>query len=191
LGWSPWCLGEFATGDGGKSRILTLSVCSEAQKEHEPMMISRVCLPILFLTVLLAASSAAEERQIKRSHLPPAVEKTVALQSKGATIRGFSEEKENGQTYYEAQMVVDNHSKDLLVDNDGAIVEVEEQIAIDSLPMAVKEGLQARAGEGKLVKVESITKRDKLVAYEGQITLGKKRSEVQVGPDGNPLDHEE
>jgi hypothetical protein len=155
------------------------------------MRVSRVCLPILFLTALLAVSSVAEERKIKRSDLPPAVEKTVAVQSKGATIRGFSEEKENGQTYYEAQMVVDNHSKDLLIEKGGAIVEVEEQVAMDSLPTPVKRGLQARAGKGKLVKVESITKHDKLVAYEGQITTGEKRSEVQVGPDGDPLDHEE
>jgi len=155
------------------------------------MSFSRVYLPILFSIVLLATSSVAQEKKIKRSDLPPAVEKTVALQSKGATIRGFSEEEENGQTYYEAEMVVDSHSKDLLVDKNGGIVEVEEQVAMDSLPAAVWEGLQARAGKGKLVKVESITKHDKLVAYEAQVMTGGKRSEVQVGPDGKPLDHEE
>ena len=31
----------------------------------------------------------------------------------------------------------------------------------------------------------------KLVAYEAQVTTNGKRSEVQVGPDGKPLDHEE
>jgi hypothetical protein len=155
------------------------------------MSFSRVYLPILFSIVLLATSSVAQEKKIKRSDLPPAVEKTVALQSKGATIRGFSEEEENGQTYYEAEMVVGSHSKDLLVDKNGGIVEVEEQVAMDSVPAAVWEGLQARAGKGKLVKVESITKHDKLVAYEAQVMTGGKRSEVQVGPDGKPLDHEE
>ncbi len=122
---------------------------------------------------------------------PAAVEKTVAAQSQRATIRGFSEERENGQMYYEAEMTVDGHSKDLLVDNSGAIVEVEEQVAMDSLPAPVKEGLQTKAGKGKLVKVESITKHEKLVAYEAQVVTGGKKSEVQVGPDGKPLDHEE
>ena len=88
-------------------------------------------------------------------------------------------------------MTVDGHSKDLLVDNSGAIVEVEEQVAMDSLPAPVKEGLQTKAGKGKLVKVESITKHEKLVAYEAQVVTGGKKSEVQVGPDGKPLDHEE
>ena len=55
----------------------------------------------------------------------------------------------------------------------------------------MKDGLQAKAGKGKLVKVESIVKHGKLVAYEAQVMTDGKRSEVQVGPDGKPLDHEE
>jgi hypothetical protein len=132
-----------------------------------------------------------EEKKIERSDLPPAVEKTVAEQSKGATVRGFSEEKENGETFYEAQLMVAGHSKDVQMDKDGTITEVEEFVAMDSLTPAVKDGLQAKAGEGKLVKVESLTKHGKLVAYEAQVITGGKKNEVQVGPDGKPLDHEE
>jgi hypothetical protein len=155
------------------------------------MSVSCTYRPVLIFTMLLITNSVAQEKKIRRSDLPAAVEKTVASQSQGATIRGFSREIENGQTFYEAEMAVDGHSKDLLVDNSGAIVEVEEQVAIDSLPAPVKEGLQTKAGKGKLVKVESITKHDNLVAYEAQVMTGGKRSEVQVGPDGKSLDHEE
>lgn len=143
------------------------------------------------VAVLTATSAVAQEKKIKRSDLPPAVEKTVAAQSAGATVKGFSKENEKGQTYYEAEMVVNGHSKDILIDTNGAIVEVEEEVAMNALPPDVKVGLQAKAGEGKLVKVESITKKDKLVAYEAQVTKDGKKSEVQVGPDGKPLDHEE
>jgi hypothetical protein len=146
---------------------------------------------ILIAGLVFAASAGAQERKIKRSDLPPAVEKTVAAQSAGATVKGFSKENERGQTYYEAEMVVKGHTKDILMDANGAIVEVEEEVAMDALPAEVKAGLQAKAGEGKLVKVETITKKDKLVAYEAQVTKGAKKSEVQVGPDGKPLDHEE
>ncbi len=146
---------------------------------------------ILIAGPLFVASAAAQEKKIKRSDLPPAVEKTVAAQSVGASIKGFSKENEKGQTYYEAEMIVKGHTKDVLIDINGNIVEVEEQVAMDALPADVKAGLQARAGEGKLVKVETITKKDKLVAYEAQVSKGGKKSEVQVGPGGKPLDHEE
>jgi hypothetical protein len=141
--------------------------------------------------VLLAGNASAQEKKIKRSELPPAVEKTVAAQSAGATILGFSTEKEKGQTLYEVEMTVSGHSKDVSMTTDGSIVEVEEQVPLDSLSAEVKAGLQAKAGKGKITKVESLTKKDKLVAYEAKVETNGKKTEIQVGPDGKPLDHEE
>jgi hypothetical protein len=141
--------------------------------------------------LFLAATTSAQEKKIKRSDLPPAVEKTVAAQSAGATIKGFSTEKENGQTLFEMELTVNGHSKDISMTADGAIVEIEEQVALDSLSAEVKAGLQAKAGNGKILKVETLTKKNKIVAYEAQVETNGKKSEVQVGPDGKPLDHEE
>jgi hypothetical protein len=148
---------------------------------------------LLFAALSLEATLAGQEQEkkIQRADLPAPVEKTVATQSKGAIVKGFSEEKENGQTYYEAEMMVSGHSKDVLIDKDGVVVEVEEQVALDSLPGAVREGLQNKAGQGKIVKVESLTKQDKLVAYEAKVQADGKKKEIQVGPDGKSLDHEE
>jgi hypothetical protein len=77
------------------------------------------------------------------------------------------------------------------MDPQGRIVEVEEEVALDALPASVREGLMAKAPSSKLVKVESLTKQGKLVAYEAQVVAKGKRSEIQVGPDGKPLDHQE
>jgi len=100
-------------------------------------------------------------------------------------------EKEKGQTFYEAEMIVNGHSKDVLIAADGTVVEVEEQVTLDSLSPEVKARLQAKAGKGKILKVESLSKKGKLVAYEAQVETNGKKSEVQVGPDGKPLAHEE
>ena len=148
-----------------------------------------ICL--LVVSLMVVGSAFAQEKKIKRSELPAAVEKTVVEQSKGATIRGFSEEKENGQTTYEAEMLVNGHTKDVQMDTNGAVIEIEEQVDLQALSAEVRAGLQAKAGKGKIAKVESITKKDKLVAYEAQVVTDGKKSEVQVGPDGKPLDHEE
>lgn len=145
----------------------------------------------VFTALALSTIAFAQEKKIQRADLPPAVEKTVAAQSEGATIKGFSQEKEKGQTYFEAEMTVNGHTKDVLIDANGAIVEVEEQVEFDSLPPAVKNALQAKAGAGKILKVESLTKHDKLVAYEAVVQIAGKKKELQVGPDGKPLDHEE
>jgi len=70
-------------------------------------------------------------------------------------------------------------------------IEIEEEVAIASLPPAVNEGLTKAAGKGTIEKVESLTKKGKIVAYEAVVKTGTKKSEVQVGPDGKKLDHEE
>jgi len=147
----------------------------------------------LTLIATLATVSFAQEKEkkIQRADLPPAVEKTVAAQTQGATIKGFSQEKENGQILYETETTVNGHSKDITIDANGAVVEIEEQVALDSLPAAVKAGLQSKAGAGKILKIESLTKNGKVVAYEAKVEAAGKKKEIQVRPDGKPLDHEE
>src|ERR1700682_5600374 len=107
----------------------------------------KMCL--LIGSLVLVGSAFAQEKKIKRSELPAGVEKTVVEQSKGATIRGFNEEKENGKTTYEVEMLVNGHSKDVQMDAHGAVIEVEEQMGMKALSPGVRAGLQAKAGKGK------------------------------------------
>ena len=141
--------------------------------------------------LLFASNVSAQEKHIQKSDLPAAVQKTADEQTKGATVRGYSKETEDGKLEYEVEMTVSGHSKDVSMDPDGNILEVEEQVALGGLPAAVRDGLQQKAGSGKITKVESITKHGAVVAYEAKVMTGAKKSEVQVGPDGKPLDHEE
>jgi uncharacterized membrane protein YkoI len=155
------------------------------------MRISRAVELLVFVGLAITLPVLAHEKRIKRGDLPPAVEKRIAEQSKGSQVKGFSEERENGQTLYEVEMMVDGHSKDVLMSADGVVVEVEEQASLNTLNLAVQRGLRTKAGKGKIVKVESLTKRGTVVAYEAQIISDGKKSEIQVGPNGQPLDHEE
>ena len=77
------------------------------------------------------------------------------------------------------------------MDKQGNIIEMEEEVAFASLPPAVKEGLTKAAGARAIVKVESLTKKGRLVAYEAVVRRGTKRTEIQVGPDGQTLAHPE
>ncbi|MHB1700592.1 MAG: PepSY-like domain-containing protein [Acidobacteriaceae bacterium] len=133
----------------------------------------------------------AQEKKLGRAQLPPAVQKAVDQQSAGATVKGFSTEVENGKRLYEAEMMVNGHSRDIEMDASGNVTEVEEEVSISALPAAVKDGIAKKAGAGQVTKVESLTKHGKLVAYEASIATGGRHSEVQVGPSGGTLPHEE
>lgn len=150
-------------------------------------------------TILLAGGflfggisfATASEKPIKRAELPAAVQKTADEQSKGATVRRYVKDSEGGKPAYEVEMTVDGHSKDVSIAPDGRVLEVEEQVKLESLAGDVRDGLQKKAGKGTITKIESITKNGKIVAYEAQVKTAGRHSEVQVGPDGKPLDHEE
>ena len=143
------------------------------------------------VALAMTSVSIAAEKKIARNDLPAAVQKTVDEQAKGAAIKGYATEVEKGMRLYEVELTVDGHSKDISMDGGGAVVEIEEEVSMASLSPSVKEGLTKRAGVGKITKVESLTKGGKLVAYEAVVRTGAKRSEIQVGPDGNKLAREE
>jgi len=151
----------------------------------------KTLLYTIAFSALLATDANAAETRISRDRLPEIVRKTADEQSQGSTVRGYNKETENGQIEYEVEMTVSGQSKDVSIAPDGRVLEVEEEVALDTLSPQVRKGLEAKAAAAKIKKVESLTKNGKIVAYEAQLAKLGKHSEIQVGPEGNPLDHEE
>ncbi len=137
----------------------------------------------LAVLCLSASCALAADQPVKMKDLPPAVQKTVREQSKGATIRGLSKEIEGGKTYYEVELTADGHNKDILIDASGAVVEIEEQVALDAVPAVVKATIEKSAGTGKILKVEWVQKQGK-VSYEARIEQAGKKREITVQADG-------
>jgi hypothetical protein len=151
---------------------------------------------VLRVAVVVAAAVsltlvASAEKKVPRSALPPPVEKTVQDQSKGATITGISSETEDGVFEYEVEMTVNGHGRDVAIAKDGMLLEIEDEVAMHTLPAALQNALTAKAAGAKITKVESLTKKGKLVAYEAATLKGTKKGEIQVGPNGEKLAHEE
>ena len=142
-------------------------------------------LLVLCMSLFVTASSQEEQEQrIRMRDLPPAVHKTALEQSRGARIRGVSKEMEDGKTFYEIEMIVSGHGKDVLIDSEGNVAEVEEQVTLNSLPSAVKAEIKKQTGRGRILKIESIKKNDAIVAYEALIRVQRKLKEIKVDPDG-------
>jgi hypothetical protein len=169
-------------------------------ERKETEMSYRRIFAIVMAGLLVTGSAFARGKKINRSELPAAVERTLQLKSQGAVVKHLSQENENGQIYYKAKMKVDSRSKDVLINANGDVLRVGEQVPVDRLPAEVKAGIKAKAGFlGRIAEVESITKNDRLVAYEARVEkplwvvngVVMMPSKVQVGPDGKKLDHKE
>jgi hypothetical protein len=139
---------------------------------------------LLIITLVSFAIARAAETSVKMKDLPPAVQKTVEEQTKGAQIKGLSKEIEKGKTMYEVETVANGKARDLTIDATGALISVEEPVAIDSIPAAAKAAIEKLATGAQIKSVEAVTK-GKVVTYEAVIAKGLKKSEVVVGADGS------
>lgn len=146
---------------------------------------------LLGLSFLMTPNALSQdyEKRVKMKDLPKAVRNTVLEQSKGATLRGLSKEVEKGKIFYEAELRVNGHNKDVLIDPTGAVVEVEEEVPLSSVPAAVRATIEKNTGKGRIVNVESVTRNNTVVAYEAHIKSGK-RAEIKVDADGKLLTKE-
>lgn len=150
------------------------------------MGLMRLLVPTAICVLGAATLVDASEKRVKMKDLPPAVQKTVQEQSKGATLLGLARETEGGKTFYEAELKVNGHGKDVLIDPAGAVVEVEEEVPLAGVPSPAREAIRKYAGSGKIVLVESVTK-DGSVAYEAHVQKAGKKSEIKVDASGNPI----
>ncbi|MFN0087775.1 MAG: hypothetical protein ACKVX9_20455 [Blastocatellia bacterium] len=145
---------------------------------------NQISLMIPVLALIFASTAMSQEKAVRMKDLPPAVQATVKEQSKGARLRGLGMEVNEGKTFYEASLIVAGHGKDVLIDGGGNVVEVEEQVALNSLPPAVKAEILKQAGRGRIVIVESVTKNGALEFYEAHIKSGGRLKEVKVNLEG-------
>ncbi len=155
-------------------------------KKISPQLIAALVISLTSMLVI-SVSAQDKEQRVRLKDIPPAVQKTVQEQTQGATIRSISKEKENGKTVYEIETKVNGHSRDLMIEADGTLGDIEEEVAISALPKAVKDGLLKLVGKGKIVKIESVTKNNAIAFYEAAIKKQGKVSEVKIGTDGQPI----
>jgi len=139
-----------------------------------------------FVIAAVSALSLVAAGKLKLEDLPKPVQNTVKEQTQSATLAGLSKEVEKGKTMYEVETKVNGKSRDLLVDASGAIVEVEQETDLATIPAAAKAAIEKLAAGGKIGKVESVTQ-GTVISYETTITTpAGKKHEVAVNADGTP-----
>jgi len=153
-------------------------------------IVGLMAVSLLLGGIALAEEKAGEGRDqeskdaLTIERLPAAVQKTAREQAMGAVIRAIAKEVEAGKTVYEIEMTANGRGKDILIAADGALMLVETEVALDSLPAAVRATITGNVGKGKILLVESVAQSDTIAYYEAQVRTGSKTSEIKVHPNG-------
>src|ERR1035437_9640192 len=161
--------------------IAALTVGAAAQEKEAAVPQTRVGAP--------RKKAAAPAKKLELKDLPPAVQKTIQDESKGAGIKNIGKETEAGKTQYEVETMLNGKHRDFNVDAKGALLVVEDESTIDAVPAPAKAAILKKVADGKLGMVE-LFRRGGETMYEAAYT-GKdgKRHEVLVKADGRSEEH--
>jgi hypothetical protein len=141
-------------------------------------------LPLSIGIAFLGCAALAAERKVDMKNLPAAVQKTVQEQAKGAEIKGITRETVKGVIQYEIETLVNGKHRDFNVDSKGALLVVEEETSIESIPDGAKTAILTKVGTGALGRVEIVTKGLDTFYEVGYTTQSGKKIEAMVRADG-------
>lgn len=140
-----------------------------------------------FSFAFTAGYACAREVHVPFHQLPAAVQKTAKKESRGASVRGYVKDVENGHTEYEVETIQNGMTKDVAIDATGHVLEVEQQVPMSEVPAAARASIEKGAAGGKVVRVEKVTSpMSPEVAYEAGVRLHGHYREVRVHANGSP-----
>jgi hypothetical protein len=135
------------------------------------------------LVVLAAAFSA-------HADCPKPVLDAIAKAFPKASLTSCKAEKEHGREQFEARLVrPDGRKAEADLAPDGTILQIEEPIDIDKVPVAVMKAFATRYPKGKATGAEKQTA-GKVVTYEIKFALGDARKEATFDESGRFIEEE-
>lgn len=149
------------------------------------------------MAVAVAASAAvlpnaalAQETRISPRELPAVVDSAFRAAYPHAVVSGTATEVEDSVRYYEIESLDGKTRRDLLYTADGKVWEVEETVAADSLPPAVKHTVATTFPKARISRAERTT-RGPSVQYDLALRHGPRHIELPVDEQGNVLQRRE
>ena len=122
-------------------------------------------------------------KKISRNAVPSSVLQSFQKEYPGAKITGQLKETREGIVYYEIESIDSTIKRNILFQEDGTIVEIQEPIAEADLPKIVHDGVTEKYPNA-VIQSADIVKRDHHVEYEMTLRIGKQKNEVVVNSAG-------
>ncbi len=122
------------------------------------------CFRIVFAAVVaiqIAAIASAQAKKLQQSDLPEAVQATAAKEIAQGKVTAIWQREVDGAVMYEVDLVVDGHARGVLINPEGAVIAIQEEVPWNKLDPGIQSGLQSQAGDGKVATVYSISKEER------------------------------
>ena len=143
---------------------------------------------VLILMVVLNGCEMFS-KEVKLEDVPPAAQAVIESHTSGEAIEKITREKEEEKHVYKVEYKKDGRKFELEVDEDGKILEVEEFMKMEDLPLAVQETVKTESAGAEIKELVLETKEGKTF-YEVEFEKDGKEYEVKILEDGTVLKRE-
>lgn len=127
------------------------------------------------------------EKEVKLSEVPEAVQAAFRKAAGANPLRKIEQETDDGVSAYEAEFEADGVKQSVKCSASGDVMELEKEINVRALPMAVIEGLREEYPQATLESAESV----QVFFYEVELKENGKTFEVKVFASGDVDDDED
>lgn len=145
-------------------------------------------------SLAIATSAAAEQTRLKLSECPSAVQQTFVAEAKGARLESIFKQTDDEKTIYRAIVSIASRPYEILVGDDGTLLEkrldeeiVESEVAFSEAPADVRKTFEAES-EGNQIKALNKTSQGDKSYYEAGVTIDGKNYWLMVDGRGRLLE---
>ncbi len=132
---------------------------------------------VLMVVMLMTISSYAQK--VKESDVPANVKAKVTATFPEAKSIKWS--KENGG--YEAEFMLNKVETSCVISTNAELLETETEIAVNDLPIAIKQAIEKTIPGCKINEASKIVKKD-VVTYEAEVKVGKENYDLIYTGEG-------
>jgi hypothetical protein len=143
----------------------------------------------LALLVLLPAAALAGDQKLKKEEVPETVLKAFERAYPFAKATAYERDDKGGVAYYEIECRIGSLKLELVYSGDGDLYEIEQVVAMKTVPKAVAKSAKQAHPKAKIKSAEKLTRGDQTL-YEFHMVEGKKKFEVVLDSAGKILEPE-
>ena len=129
------------------------------------------------------ATSGAQPKAAPKKQMPAPITAAFARAYPNAVVKNVARDVHKGVTTYEVESIDNGMSRDIVYTPEGAVVEIEEGIAVAEVPAAVHDAVMAKHPRARISKAERLT-RGSQTLYEIQYTDGGAKHSVELDANG-------
>ena len=142
------------------------------------------------MVVVMICSGLGESKDEVKPDIPEAILKAFQNEYPDAKITGFEQETDDSIIVYEIECTDGDTEKDVILSAEAKIIQVEQEIAVSSLPESVTKAALS-AFPGAEIEEAEIVSRDSIVEYEIVLEVGEKEIEALISADGTIVESQE